>query len=104
MLVIRSSILETVSRSTIIRKEVEESEELLPGLSRTTLLALFGQGGVVSEGQLTTLPFFSTSFFFNHVLCFILLGVQRLRVALAMVKKNPLYNPYGLLVWFSNII
>ena len=43
--VTRSTILERVSRRTMTLKEAGESYEALPGLSRTTPLALFREEG-----------------------------------------------------------
>ena len=41
----RSRIFEMVFRSTMIRKDAGESLEALPGLSNTTPLAVFSEGG-----------------------------------------------------------
>jgi len=44
--IIRSRIFKMVLRRTIIRKEVGESYEAFPGLSRTTPFAVFSEGGL----------------------------------------------------------
>ena len=60
-------------------------------ISHGVEISIAGGGGEMVRGPSPRRFYFYFFIFLYHVLCFIILvRVQRLRAALAMVKKNPL--------------